>query len=88
MKVIDGNQAKAQECKARKRRSTVFDPASHRQRRAGPGQLTKALRAVIDAGCTPRGALLGADGSIKIELGKDGAQTEISSWDELIDGHH
>jgi hypothetical protein len=42
----------------------------------------------MDAGCTPRGAFLGADGSIKIDFGTDAAAPEGSDWDKMIDAAH
>ena len=42
----------------------------------------------MEAGCTPRGALLSADGSIKIDFGSDGPASEGGDWDKIIDAAH
>jgi hypothetical protein len=37
------------------------------------------------AGCSPRGAFLGADGSIKLDFGGDAPASEGTDWDKMID---
>jgi hypothetical protein len=80
--VIDGGPVKAQAVKG-KTRTVNLEP--RRRRRATPKQLTETLKAAMDAGCSPRGAFLGADGSIKLEFGTDAAKSEGSDWDNMID---
>ena len=55
-----------------------------RKRRATPKQLTETLKAAMDAGCSPKGAFLGADGSIKLDFG-DAPASEGTDWDKMID---
>ena len=38
----------------------------------------------MDAGCSPKGAFLGADGSIKLDFG-DPPASEGTDWDKMID---
>jgi hypothetical protein len=88
VKVIDGNPVKAQAVKGKTRTGNCAGQALPRKRRATPKQLTDTLKAAMDAGCTPRGAFLGADGSIKIDFGTDAAAPEGSDWDKMIDAAH
>ena len=86
MTVIDGSQSKAQVPRARKRTEANRAGRRPRKRCASPEQLTKALKAAMDAGCTPRGAILGADGSIKLDLGAgENSSSSGISWDRVLD---
>ena len=52
-----------------------------RKRRPTPEQLTKTLKAAINAGCNPSGAEIGADGSIKLTFGDPECNvTPLEEW--------
>ena len=67
-----------------KKRTPILEPPP-RKRRATPKQLTETLQAARDAGCNPRGAFLGADGSIKLDFVTEAAKSEGTDWDKMID---
>ena len=78
------NPVRAQAVKGKKRTGNCAGQTPPRKRRATPKQLTNTLKAAMDAGCTPRGAFLGA----KIDFGTDVAAPEGSDWDKMIDAAH
>jgi hypothetical protein len=52
-----------------------------RQRRPSPELITKTLKAAKDAGCNPSGAVIAADGSIKLTFGEpECAVTPLEEW--------
>ena len=52
-----------------------------RKRRATPKLFTKTLEAAINAGCTPSGAEIAADGSIKLTFGDPECNvTPLEEW--------
>ena len=87
-RAINGNPVKAQGPKAKKRTENLAGQTQRRKRRATPKQLGEMLKAAMDVGCTPRGAFLGADGSIELNFGIDDAERRSDDWDKLIDATH
>ena len=85
MQVINGNPVKAQAVKGKERTGNLAGQTQRRKRRATPKQLAETLKAAMDVGCTPSGAFLGADGSIKLDFGNDDAERRSDDWDKLID---
>ena len=86
MTVSDGSQSKAQVPRARKRTEANVRGEGRGSAAPHPNNSPKHSRPPMDAGCTPRGAFLGADGSIKLDFGADeNSSSSGNSWDRVLD---